>query len=413
MALALAVGVGVTIARRPDAITYPQLWAEDGQVFFLQAYQMGFWAALIHPHSGYLQTTPRLAVGLALLLPFSRLPLVLNVVGLIIQAAPAAFIMSDRWDLVVPSRVIRGGLGFVYLALPNTAALDATITNAQWHLAVLACLVILAPSVPGRAWRTFDILVTALSGLSGPFAIPLAPCALLLALARRTLHQGTLAVVAVATGGLQGAILLATYLGRMGRGPQGLFQLPVLWRVLAESLVVMPLLGVHETHQLERAGLLTSAPWDATVLLLATAVCLLALARGSIELRAFLFFSGLVMAASLARVAGTLWMLINTNDGQRYFFIPMLGWLVALVYVLARSRRTAVGRVLLLLTLGLILFSAISSWEYAPLPRSHFYQAAALFARARPGQTVAIPENPPRLALRGGQALTRPAPGCP
>lgn len=392
--LALLVGMGITISRRPDVISYPQLWAEDGRVFFLQAYQLGFWASLWHPYAGYLQLTPRLAIGLGLLVQFVRLPLVLNLLGLLIQAAPAAFIMSDRWDRLMPSRLTRAGLALVYLALPNTAEIDVNITNAQWHLAVLACLVILAPAVPGRGWRTFDLLVTVLAGLSGPFAILLAPGAVVLAFARRSAHQVALGLVVLLTAAVEGLTLLANNLGRSGSALKLPFHLHTLLQVLAERVLVMPLLGVNETNHLAGLRLLSNAPANAGLLLVAAGLSLFALARGPLELKVFLLFSGLLLASSLVRLEGMLPLVIAPSGAARYFFIPMLGWLAALAYGLARWRRTPVGIALLGGLAILVLFAAVSSWEYPALPHSNFYRDAAIFSSARPGQTVLVQENP-------------------
>ncbi len=392
--LAMAVGMGIIISRRPDVISYPQLWAEDGRVFFLQAYQMGFWASLWHPYAGYLQLTPRLAIGLAMLLPLVRLPLVLNLIGLLIQAAPAAFIMSDRWDPLLPSRLTRAALALVYVALPNTGEIDVNITNAQWHLAVLACLVLLAPAVPGRGWRTFDFLVTILAGLSGPFAILLAPGAVVLATARRSAHQVALGLVVLLTAAVEGLTLLANNLGRSGSALKLPFHLHTLLQVLTERVLVMPLLGVSETNHLVGLSLLSNAPADAGLLLVAAGLSLFALARGPLELKLFLLFGGLLLASSLVRLEGMLPLVIAPSGAARYFFIPMLGWLAALAYSLARWRRTAVGLALLGGLALLLLFAAVSSWEYPGLPHSHFYRDAAIFSRARPGQRLLVPENP-------------------
>ena len=36
----------IFVARRPDAVTNPQFWEEDGFVFFYQNLMLGFWGAL-------------------------------------------------------------------------------------------------------------------------------------------------------------------------------------------------------------------------------------------------------------------------------------------------------------------------------------------------------------------------------
>jgi hypothetical protein len=40
-AIAFGLGISVFIARRPDILADPQLWAEDGRVWFQDAYNLG------------------------------------------------------------------------------------------------------------------------------------------------------------------------------------------------------------------------------------------------------------------------------------------------------------------------------------------------------------------------------------
>jgi hypothetical protein len=46
----------IIISRRPDMIFRPQFWAEDGIVWFAQAYNEGWRHALFRTQVGYFQT---------------------------------------------------------------------------------------------------------------------------------------------------------------------------------------------------------------------------------------------------------------------------------------------------------------------------------------------------------------------
>src|ERR1039457_6186574 len=80
----------ILAARRPDAIFHSQFYAEDGHVWFADAYNLGWWPALFRTWTGYFLTLPRLAAALALLVPLLRAPLLLNIVAICIQALPAS-----------------------------------------------------------------------------------------------------------------------------------------------------------------------------------------------------------------------------------------------------------------------------------------------------------------------------------
>src|SRR4051794_29122484 len=173
------------VSRRPDAIFNSQFFAEDGNVWFAEAYNNGWARALAITHTGYFQTLPRLGAALALAVPLQHAPLVMNLVGLLLQIAPAVFLLSSRTELWAPLR-IRLLMALAYLALPNNSELDVSITEAQWHLALLACLVVLSRAPESRAGFAFDLTVLALCGLTGPFCIVLFPVAFLVWWKERT-----------------------------------------------------------------------------------------------------------------------------------------------------------------------------------------------------------------------------------
>src|SRR4051794_11129497 len=173
------------ISRRPDAVFNPQFFAEDGNVWFADAYNDGWARALAITHTGYFQTLPRLGAALALAVPLQHAPLVMNLVGLVLQVAPAVFLLSVRSEHWAPLR-FRVLMALAYLALPNTSELNVSITEAQWHLALLACLVVLSRAPESRAGFAFDLTVLALCGLTGPFCIVLFPVAFLVWWKERT-----------------------------------------------------------------------------------------------------------------------------------------------------------------------------------------------------------------------------------
>ncbi len=84
-ALLYLAAVALVVSRRPDGITYPQFWAEDGMVWFAQAYNEGALPALLSPWTGYAQTFSRLVAAVSLLVPFRDAPLVFNVAAVLAQ----------------------------------------------------------------------------------------------------------------------------------------------------------------------------------------------------------------------------------------------------------------------------------------------------------------------------------------
>ena len=95
--------VALVISRRPDAITNPQFFGEDG-FWFSKVHDDGPLGALLaaNPNRGYFYAVPMLGACLAMLVPLRYAPLVMNVIAIAIMAAPAVLICSSRFAASVP-----------------------------------------------------------------------------------------------------------------------------------------------------------------------------------------------------------------------------------------------------------------------------------------------------------------------
>ena len=60
--------------RLPGALLHPQFFAEDGWVWYEQAYNLHWLRSLFIPQAGCLYIFPRLVAGISLLFPCSGLP---------------------------------------------------------------------------------------------------------------------------------------------------------------------------------------------------------------------------------------------------------------------------------------------------------------------------------------------------
>jgi hypothetical protein len=168
--LVFSIAAPAVGSHRPDAIFNPQFYGEDGPVWYGQAYASGWLTFLFHSRSGYFQTLPRLAASLALPVPLRFAPLVMNLIGVTFQVLPVNILLSLRCSAWAPLP-IRAAMALAYIALPNTMELNITVEGGQWHLAMLACMLVLAHAPRNHKWRIFDTGIFLLSGLSGPFCL--------------------------------------------------------------------------------------------------------------------------------------------------------------------------------------------------------------------------------------------------
>src|SRR4051812_3305174 len=83
---AVVVTIALIVSRRPDGIWHAQFWAEDGKIWYADAYNEGPLRALLFPAAGYLQSFSRLAAALSVAFDLRHAPLVMNVAAVLVQA---------------------------------------------------------------------------------------------------------------------------------------------------------------------------------------------------------------------------------------------------------------------------------------------------------------------------------------
>ena len=161
-------------SRLPGAFLHPQFFAEDGWVWYQQAYNLHWLRSLSIPQAGYIQMLPRLVAGVTLLFPMQWAPMLMNWCGAVVQVLPVTALLSRRcatWG-PLPLRIL---MAVIYIAIPDAPEVHIVVTNAMWHLALLQAL--LAFSAPPLGWRgrVSDLIVFGIGAITGPFCILLLP----------------------------------------------------------------------------------------------------------------------------------------------------------------------------------------------------------------------------------------------
>jgi hypothetical protein len=381
------------ISRRPDVVLHPQFYGEDGVVWYAQAYNLGWLHALSLPEGGYLNTLPRLAAAFVMLVPFHAAPLVMNLIGMLVQVLPVNVLLSPRCA-VYGSFPVRLLAAAIYLALPNSNEVFVVITNAQFHLALVACL--LAFARPPATWlgKIFDISVFLVSGLTGPFCLVLLPLVAAFWYMRRGRWLVTLMSVLAVTSILQLNELL--HIAPMARRVVDLGATPELFvRILAGNVYVGALIGRNGyAHWKPMTFLLPVA-------LAGSALLVYSFLKASLERKLVLAFCFLLFVASLwhplASRPTAVWQLFLESRGMRYWFFPMLGFLWSLVWSASEPgrQRPVFSLVLLLLVRGVIF-----DWRQLEPPNLDFPHWARKFEAAPRGALVEIPTLPNGWTLR-------------
>jgi hypothetical protein len=388
-----AVASIVLIDRRPDAIVHAQFHAEDGRVWFADAYNFGWWHSLSRTQDGYFQSLPRLSASLALLVPFSLAPLVLNIIAILVQALPACLLLGARSSAWGSLR-FRAVLAGVYLVLPNCAEMSFGITESQWLLAFNAFLLLVASAPKNLMARIFDLLILLLCGLTGPFCIFLLPIALFLARQRRDRWW-------LVPAGLFALCSLVQAWGLLIVNPSGRPKFPLgatpgmFTRILAGQVYIGALLGHNNVCVHPGGGAFLVI---AGVALCGSAVVVFGFLRSSIEIRLFFLFSFALFAAALASPncpppAGvTVWADLAGISSIHYWFFPTLAfaWSILCCFHSRRARLKVVSAPLLLA----LCFGIVRDWREPAFDDLHFKEYVRKFEAAPAGTVVTIPLNP-------------------
>jgi hypothetical protein len=423
---------GVIALRRPDVFTRPQFWAEDGTVWYAQAYNHPGIARVVEPYGGYLQLVPRIAGLASQLVDFTAAPLLMAVLALLVQTIAPVFLLSDRFAWAVPRRGVRIVLAALLVAVPNQMEVHVNVSNSQVHLALLAFLVLLAEPRAARAWRAFDATCLLASGFSGPFCILLLPVALLCWWHRRD-RWSFVRLACVAIPALVQVAVLArsssrpfmptspSLTPRARTTPYGATPGNLL-RIFGGQIVVGSLAG-WRTYAALQPGTFTAHPWLPALLGLAGVALLLraALVSHSFALRLLLLFATLNMSAALASpmIFGgqPLWVMLQIpGAGQRYWYSMTLAFLVTIVWTAAADPRRAMRALAALLLTVLVLVGIRRDFVLPPRANLDFPAQAERLTWSPPGKVVriAILPVPFTMALiRGCEPPRVPLPANP
>jgi hypothetical protein len=387
------VGFGLLLSRRPSMLA-PHFYAEDGQTFFADAHNLPVLQALFSPAAGYWLLFQRLVAFVFAPLGLSGAALAYVLVAVAIQVGPAVFFTSSRFRHLVADDRARRLIAFLYILL-SSDELTGRLTNSQWHLAVLALLVLLAAQPASRAAAVFDGAVLVLSGLTGPQALMLLPIAIVLhrsSLNRTRRWQiGVLAITATVQLGL---IVAGLHSASRGHVPLGA-SAPLLPFIVANQLLG-PLAGGY---------LPMSSPVSA-VAVAAGVTVLLAYAglRGPVGLRCLIGFAvalaaaGLVLPYSVGVAQGlSAWQTMTYGPPWfgRYFSLLPIAVVLSAVWLVGRSH-IRIGRAIVgpAVIAALLCINAATHWEFPPDVAQPLAAYEQRLDHASPGTVVVFPIAP-------------------
>jgi hypothetical protein len=386
--LVFAVVVLAIFSRSPGLFTHAQFFAEDGKIWFADAYNSGAIHSLEKPQVGYFSVVERLGAAASLLVPLKFSPLVMALIGTLVQWLPIAILLSTRCRRLAPltTRIV---FAAVYLEIPNAGEIHVVLTNAMWHLALAAIL--LALSLPPKGWpgRLFDCAVILLAGLSGPFCILFTPLVSIFWWLRR--QSWSLVILAVSAVSMAVQLFSLAHYGSarvvrlLGATPQ------LFVRIVAGNVFAGAMFGGHKFAVLVPLALLL------LIFVVGVGICMYCLRHASLELKLVLIYCFALLLAGLRSPliteAGPLWQTLANTGNSRYWFFGALAFVWAsswcALHAQARPFRLVGTLVLVAMSVGLV-----TGWRYKAYPDEHFDAYVLKVQNAKPGEHVIIPIVP-------------------
>lgn len=345
---------------------------------------------------GYFQTLSRIVANISLVFPIIKAPLIFNFSALIIQILPAIFLISSRFDKLFSNFNVRIILASLYLFLPNTAEISGNITNAQWFLALLAFMVLIAERNDRKSWKMFDFLVLVLAGLSGPFSILLLPIAFFVWFYKRKRCYLQNFIIIFSTAVIQVfGILFLDGGERISVIPN--FTVKLFFSIFGRQVVWGSLIGINGY-----AWILNNISWYFIFFSFTTFLALLlivyALLKAPFQLKLFIFFSSLIFVSSLISPTGLpkdheLEFLSRSTTGMRYWLIPMLSFLVILFWGLSKKNLLII-KIISAMFLMTVIYGVIVDFHHPKLIDYQLEKEIEKFENLSSGSRAFIPINP-------------------
>ena len=415
-----ALIAGVVCARRMDAITNPQFWAEDGCLFFLENATLGFWKALGAFYHDFPYLLPRLIAFLGGLAPVADGPRIYTTSAIVLTACALATFALPAFRHFVRSDVLRVVWGVAVASIPSFGQeVLSTPTNLGWFVAIWLTLVSLM-RLPRQRWRL--ALLGAAAGValfSTPLAIMTLPFWALRAyraVLRNDRRELGLSLALVAL--LAGAVLVSRGLGAITTitlGSRTIGFSPAGWLKQSGLQVVGLLFPPSVGAAIGAMG--TGAVGAVGVLVLAGFV-LAARVSGWHRVGPLLLALALASGAQLLTQLGRVYvnLVLDRSPSGRYTVYPAamltLAAIVAVDGLPRGATRRSVGGVLLALT----VWAWAPSFVIAPF-EDHQWRAQAVQVehalRSACPANLLVPMNPsfPPLRIEWGPALPeRPVP---
>ncbi len=360
---ALLLGIALLIAVRiPSIWTQGRFWAEEGSIFFVNAWHVPWYKVLLFTYGGYLNFAANLAAVLANhLVSLEWAPYVSIIFAFLIQIFPAALLCLSKQKWLQDIKMLLAAL-LIVITLPFSHEVWLTSISTQCHLNLCAGLILaLEPGVGSIA--LFQYILLFFAPLSGPGASFLVP----LFIARAVIDRSKSRAIQAAILGLAAALQLLFFYHpadrQLGISP------PLLLNVFFVKHLLEPFLGQQSESLVDPLRDSFVAGHASIVAMLVALIVFgifaVAIWRTGKAEPIWFFLSGMLMAIlSYCGALGNRVDLLFAYAANRYVFAPQILLELSLLSLSCVSR----GRIRLISTALIIWLVVIGLREYFYTP---------------------------------------------
>jgi len=358
----------------------PQFYIEDGQEFYLSAFNEGL-HSISREYASYYHVVPRILSLVAAALPLRYGPLALEVAALCVQAGVSAFLLSRRMAKQIPSKLVRFGLAFFVIADPNSTELFANVSHSQWYLGILSLAILF--SAPGRRVLSTlsDGVLLLLTGLTGPFA----PVMAIFGWSHFRQLRSRWLVLTVAT--LTAAVTAASMIQHPRTGIADDAGATFLYRILTNQILYGTLRGFHYAYHTVSDPMFNLREFGCAIF--GVAVIVAGIWKAPSFIRALGWLGLYCLVTSL--LSGASWNLLGCPGvGERYFLYLDIVFVYGL-FALSQQARSALIRWGFRGLLLVMAVAIVQEWVYdPPFSRFDFAPQIAGYDKLRPGESMEV-----------------------
>jgi hypothetical protein len=189
--------VVLLLLRKPDLLTNPQLYAEDGAVFLRD--QLVFpWTAVFFPYNGQFHLVPRMIALFESIFPMLAVPLLCSMASVLIHSLCLSifFLPWNRW--LIENDLLRAAVCVVMATALDGAEMIGFSGPLMWYLFLAGILLLFRPesSAPQTVrGRLAEVAAMAVIGMSVAPMVTLTPLAIWLAVKRRGVQQAVAVIL--------------------------------------------------------------------------------------------------------------------------------------------------------------------------------------------------------------------------